>query len=133
MKRIITRFEYIMNTYLREFVRVSVEDWVSFMKSFTVPKVEKAELWKVPTTPMIVIHLNIKMADKDEKKKKKAVKKKDNAEGAPAAEESDDDHNKITYFPKLEKVENFFKNALTMIVTSTNKVSNLEDDLMPFL
>jgi hypothetical protein len=131
LKRIITRFEYIMNTYLREFVRVSVEDWVSFMKSFTVPKVEKGELWKVPTTPMIVIHLNFKMAEKDEKKKKKPIKKKDNAEGE--AEDSDDEQNKITYFPKLGKVESFFKNALSMIVTSTNKVSNLEDDLMPFL
>jgi hypothetical protein len=120
-----------MNTYLREFVRVSIEDWVSFMKSFTVPKVEKGELWKVPSTPMIVVHLNFKMTEKDEKKKKKPIKKKDNAEGE--AEDSDDDQNKITYFPKLSKVESFFKNALSMIVTSTNKVSNLEDDLMPFL
>jgi hypothetical protein len=98
-----------MNTYLREFVRVSIEDWVSFMKSFTVPKTAKGELWKVPTTPMIVIHLNFKMAEKDEKKKKKTTKKKEgNAEGGPAADESDEDQNKITYFPKLEKVEKFF-------------------------
>jgi len=58
---------------------------------------------------MIVIHLNFKMAEKDEKKKKKTIKKKDgNAEVGPAADESDDDHNKITYFPKLDKVEKFF-------------------------
>jgi hypothetical protein len=98
-----------MNTYLREFVRVSIEDWVSFMKSFTVPKIAKGELWKVPTTPMIVINLNIRKAEKDEKKKKKTTKKKEgNAEGGPAADESDDDQNRITYFPKLEKVEKFF-------------------------
>ncbi len=134
LKRIITRFEYIMNTYLREFVRVSIEDWVAFMKSFTVPITKRGELWQVPTTPMIVIHLNFKMAEKDEKKKKKTTKKKDgNAEVGPAADESDDDQNKITFFPKLDKVEKFFQNALSMIVTSTNKVSNLEDDLMPFL
>jgi hypothetical protein len=49
------------------------------------------------------------MAEKDEKKKKKTIKKKDgNAEVGPAADESDDDHNKITYFPKLDKVEKFF-------------------------
>jgi hypothetical protein len=109
LKRIITRFEYIMNTYLREFVRVSIEDWVSFMKSFTVPKTAKGELWKVPTTPMIVINLNIRKAEKDEKKKKKTTKKKEgNAEGGPAADESDEDQNRITYFPKLEKVEKFF-------------------------
>jgi hypothetical protein len=98
-----------MNTYLREFVRVSIEDWVAFMKSFTVPITKRGELWQVPTTPMIVIHLNFKMAEKDEKKKKKTTKKKDgNAEVGPAADESDDDQNKITFFPKLDKVEKFF-------------------------
>ena len=38
LKRIIARFEYILNTYLREFVRLSITDWVEFIKSFTVPK-----------------------------------------------------------------------------------------------
>jgi hypothetical protein len=38
LKRIINRFEYIMNTYLREFVRISIEDWVAFIKTFTLPK-----------------------------------------------------------------------------------------------
>ena len=28
LKRIIIRFEYILNTYLREFVKLSVDDWV---------------------------------------------------------------------------------------------------------
>jgi hypothetical protein len=120
-----------MNTYLREFVRVSIDDWVAFMKSFTHPKYDNNELWKVQTTPMIVIHLNFKMKEDDKKKKTKTIKKK---EGEPAAaEDHEDDGNQVNFFPKLEKVEAFFKNALKMIVDSTNKVSNLEDDLMPFL
>jgi hypothetical protein len=28
LKRIIARFEYILNTYLREFVKLSIDDWV---------------------------------------------------------------------------------------------------------
>jgi len=28
LKRVIIRFEYILNTYLREFVKLSVDDWV---------------------------------------------------------------------------------------------------------
>lgn len=40
LKRIIARFEYILNTYLREFVRASIEDWESFIKSFTLPNYE---------------------------------------------------------------------------------------------
>lgn len=77
---------------------------------------------------MIVIHLNFKISEKDDKKKKSKVPKK-----KEEAEESEDEGNKINFFPKLDKCESFFKNALSMIVTSTNKVSNLEDDLMPFL
>ena len=77
LKRIISRFEYILNTYLREFVRVSIEDWTAFIKSFTIPNYSIGELWKIQTTPMIIIHLNFKMADKDDKKKKKITKKKD--------------------------------------------------------
>jgi hypothetical protein len=126
LKRIIARFEYILNSYLREFVRVSVEDWTAFIKSFTVPNLERGELWKIQTTPMIVIHLNFKMAEgKDDKKKKKTVKKTE--------DESEGEGNKVNYFPKLEKCKDFYRNALKMVVTSTNKVCNLEDDLMPFL
>lgn len=130
LKHIISRFEYILNTYLREFVRVSIEDWVAFMKSFTFPKYNKGELWKISTTPMIVIHLNFQMAEKDDKKKKSKVIKKKEGEGE---KEDEEDENKINFFPKLEKCEKFFNTALSMIVASTNKVSNLEDDLMPFL
>jgi len=129
LKHIIARFEYILNTYLREFVRVSIEDWTAFMKSFTVPNYNRDELWKVQTTPMIVIHLNFKVSEKDDKKKKAKTSKKKEGE----AEESEDDGNKINFFPKLDKCESFYKNALKMIVASTNRVCNLEDDLMPFL
>jgi hypothetical protein len=47
LKRIISRFEYILNTYLREFVRLSINDWVDFIRSFTVPDYDKGQLWKV--------------------------------------------------------------------------------------
>jgi hypothetical protein len=134
LKHIIARFELIMNTYLREFVRASIDDWVAFMKAFTHPKYDKGELWKVQTTPMIIIHLNFRMKDDEKKKKAKAGKKK---EGEAPTEDSEDEGNLvlivINFFPKLSKVEAFFKNALKMIVESTNKVSNLEDDLMPFI
>jgi len=47
LKRIISRFDYILNTYLREFVKISINDYVDFVKYFTVPKEENNELWKV--------------------------------------------------------------------------------------
>ena len=70
MKRIIARFEYILNTYLREFVKLSIDEWVQFIKSFTVPNLDKGELWKIQTTPMIVVHLNFKMKEREDKNKR---------------------------------------------------------------
>ncbi len=86
---------------------------------------------------MIVIHLNFKKPEskQEDKKKKKPAKKggKDEKDAPAGVEESDDEQNRINFHPKLEKCSDFFKGALQMIVASTNKVSNLEDDLMPFL
>jgi len=71
LKRIISRFEYILNTYLREFVNLSIDDWVGFIKYFTMPDHNNDELWKVNDTPFIVISLSIKKKAKDKKDKKK--------------------------------------------------------------
>lgn len=86
---------------------------------------------------MIVIHLNFKKPEskQEDKKKKKPAKKggKDEKDAPAGAEESEDEQNRINFHPKLDKCQEFFRGALKMIVASTNKVSNLEDDLMPFL
>jgi ERCC4-related helicase len=85
---------------------------------------------------MIVVHLNFKKPEskqEDKKKKKPAKKASKDEKDAPVVEESEDEQNRINFHPKLEKCQDFFKGALQMIVASTNKVSNLEDDLMPFL
>lgn len=109
---------------------MSIDDWVEFIRSFTIPKYELGELWKVQPTPMLVIHLSFKMKDKkkDDKKKKKAKNAKQE-EGSEGEEEG----NQVQFSPSLDKCTDFLKSALTMIVNSTNKVHNLEDDLMPFL
>lgn len=70
LKRIVTRFELLLHTYLREFVKQSIDDWVGFIKSFTKPDYDKGELWKLSTSQMIVIHLSI---HKKEKRKGKWI------------------------------------------------------------
>ena len=66
---------------------------------------------------------------KDKKKDAKVDKKKKKDDELTAAAET----NKIAFSPDLEKCANFLTFSLDMITESTNKVSNLEDDLMPFL
>lgn len=107
LKRIITRFEYILNSYLREFVQLSINDWVEFVKSFTNPNLNNDELWPCNETPLIIFHLSIKKKDKkkkDKKEKKKGDKeKKDEAEEKEAEEEDPDDQNRVVYKPSIEE------------------------------
>lgn len=142
LKRIITRFEYILNTYLREFVKLSIEDWVEFIRQFTNPNLNNDELWKVNDTPCVVIHFSIKRPDKKKGKDKKAKQEeKGKADGAQANEngeeaqaaEDDVDRKKIIYKPSIEECREFFLSSMDMIIQSTNNVKSLESDLMPFL
>lgn len=105
LKRIISRFEYILNTYLRQFVELSINDWVEFLKYFTSPNLANDELWKMNDYPFIIIHLSIKKKEKKKKDKKKEKKKDEKAvEGAaeePAEDSDDDDKNRIIYKPSI--------------------------------
>lgn len=40
LKRIVMRFEFILNSFLRNFVKNSTDDWINFIRSFTIPKYE---------------------------------------------------------------------------------------------
>jgi len=59
LKRIIARFDYILNTYLREFVKISIYDYVDFIKDFTNPNLNNDELWRVNDVPYVIIHLGV--------------------------------------------------------------------------
>ena len=141
LKRIISRFEYILNTYLREFVDLSIKDWVEFIKLFTSPSLNNDELWKMNEHPFVVIHLSIKKKEKKKKdKKKKEEKKKDDKAPEGAApeekevEESDeDDKNRVIYKPSIEDCQEYVLSSMEMVIDSTNSVNGLESDLMPFL
>lgn len=135
LKRIITRFEYILNTYLREFVKLSIDDWVKFIRYFTNPNLNNDELWRVNTRPCITIHLSIKMKKGKDKGKKDKAKKEKPGEGEAAEEEAgeEDDKNRVIFKPSIQECEDFVLSAMDMIVDSTNKIYSLESDLMPFL
>jgi hypothetical protein len=125
-----------MNTYLREFVQISIDDWVEFIKYFTMPDLNNDQLWKVNETPFLVIHLSVRKKDKKKKgaDKKKTDKKNDSkAPEAAEEEEEEDDSNKVVYKPSIQQCQEFVTNSMNMIIKSTNKVYNLESNLMPFL
>lgn len=134
LKRIISRFEYILNSYLRDFVQLSIDDFVGFIQNFTDPKDENGELWKIEQEPFIVIHLSIHKKTKkgkDAKKKDKKSKEEEKEEEEQPAE--DDEKNRVIYKPSLQECKDFILNSMDMIITSTNQINDLESDLMPFL
>ena len=137
LKRIISRFDFILNTYLREFVKISIDDFVSFIKNFTIPSESEGELWRVSKEPLMTIHLSLQKKAKKKEAKKKDDKKKTAKEGEAESEQDEgaveDDKNRIIYKPSLKECSSFVVNSMDMIINSTNIVNDLESDLMPFL
>lgn len=125
LKKIVTRFELLLHTYLREFVKQSIDDWVSFIKSFTKPNYEKGELWKLTNSQMLIIHLNVH----NSKKKKKEKGKHDDSPDKYA----DIPDNSIILKPSLDECAEFLQSAFDKIISATNNVKFLEAELMPFL
>lgn len=138
LKRIILRFEFIMNSYLRNFVQQSINDWVGFIKSFTLPKYDLGELWARSPTPMLVISLSYKKPSKDKRPRRKAIdetlpEEEQEAERLARAEEDEQFMFRLEYSPTLPTCHQFLSSALDMIIKSTNQVTDLESDLMKSL
>ena len=102
LKGIIVRFEQILNTFLREFVQTSINDWVTFVKNYTLPNYDRNELWNINTEPMVTINLSIKQAKKE---KKKRSKKKEG--DAPDPADDPDEQSTIIYSPSLEQCQDY--------------------------
>ena len=74
---------------MREFSDLSISDWVVFIRSFTVPKLDQGELWDLSKEALLSVKLEIlKPVAKEDKKKRKAAKKE---EGDAEADPEEDD------------------------------------------
>jgi hypothetical protein len=126
LKKIINRFELFLHSYMRELVTLSIEDWVNFIQSFTQPNIAKGERWNVNKEPLINIHI-ITSDSKVKEKKGKKDKKKEEEKAAEG------DKIRIVFSPSLEEVHTFLMSAFDKVIESTNSISYLESELMPFL
>jgi len=138
LKRIILRFEFILNSYLRNFVKQSIEDWVGFIKSFTLPNYDAGELWARSPTPMLIISLSYKKPSKDKRPRRRPIDEtlspeEQDAERAARAKEDEEFMYRLEYHPTPKTCHQFLSSALNMIIDSTNAVNDLENDLMKSL
>ena len=121
---------------MREFSDMSIKDWVAFIKSFTVPKLDKGELWDLSKEALLTVKLEIlkPVATKDTKKKPKPVKKnEDDPDAEDGAGEEDDQGKRIRYKPNLKECEDFVLGCLEQMRKTTNEFLCLEKDLVTFL
>lgn len=132
------RFEFILNSYLRNFVKTSIDDWIGFLRSFTVPKYEAGELWQRSLTPLLIVNLSYKRPEKDKRPRRKKIDENLDPEALQAeldarAKEDEEYMTKLEYSPSLEHCHQFMQFGLQMIIDSTNAVNCLESDLMSSL
>ena len=130
LKKIILRFEFILNNFMRDFVHTSIFDWVQFVRSFTVPDYDKDELWSLSLSPLLTIRLSEVAPVKDDKDKKKKGKKGDSEHSDSSSKGAG---KRIKFKPSLSECGAFFQDCLEKIRTSTNEFLRLEKDLVTFL
>ena len=74
---------------MREFSDLSISDWVGFIRSFTVPKLDQGELWDLSKEALLSVKLEIlKPVAKEEKKKRKTKKEEGDAEADPEEDDT---------------------------------------------
>lgn len=101
------RFEFILNSYLRNFVKNSIDDWINFLRSFTVPKYDKGELWQKSVTPLLIVSLSYKRPEKDKRPRRKKIDETLDPEALQAeldarAKEDEEYMTKLEYSPSLD-------------------------------
>ena len=133
LKNIIQRFELILNNFMREFSDLSIKDWVSFIRSFTVPKTEMGELWDLSSEALLSVKLEILKPSSTKDKKKPKVAKKTDEDGEEQEPEEDDNLKRIRYKPNLKECEEFMLGCLEQMRNTTNNFLCLEKDLVTFL
>ena len=132
LKSIIMRFELILNNFMREFSDLSIQDWVSFIRSFTTPKAELGELWDLSKEALLSVKLEImKPTAKELEAAKKHKKREEGGEGDEG--KKDDGAKRIRYKPNLKECEEFMLEALEQMRKTTNDFLCLEKDLVTFL
>ena len=96
---------------MREFSDMSIKDWVAFIRSFTVPKLDKGELWDLSREALLSVKLEIlkPVSTKDTKKTRKTKK---NEEDEDENAEEDDQGKRIRYKPNLKECEDFMLGCL---------------------
>jgi dynein heavy chain, axonemal len=112
LHNVLRRLDFIVNTYVRVFSDQSLDELVDFLQSFCNNNKDSKQSDK----PLIILHLSMESSSKSKKDKKKTI-----SEG------------KIDFKPTIAKTQNLILECIDWIIDGTNKITNLECDLVPFM
>lgn len=123
----------MFNTFLRQnIVKGNIDHWCKFLKSFTLPASGEKELWKITTTPLLILNLNVNHTKKRGRQKGvtvggKAIERKEsNFQG-----EEDED---LLYFePSYNSIVSALTKVFEYLVDATNSFTILEKDIVPLV
>lgn len=102
LKKVVTKLDVLLNQFLRDYEKKSINGYVEFIQSFTMPN-------KFNTSPLISIDLKAIKSQKNEKSKAS-----------------------VGFSPELPKVQEFILDGVTKMMNEIIEINALEPDIVPF-
>lgn len=125
---VLRRMDIVMNTHIRNFSQTSIQEWVDFLRQFSEP--QDSNLWTRKPKPLLILHLHV---ERGARTKKDAKDKEKEAQKDKEAEEATAEKGTVDFKPSIEKAEKLLLGCIDWIKDSTNRIINLETDLVPFM
>lgn len=103
----------------------TISIYVKFIKSYVMPKA--GEFYRIRSSPLIILQLNVNMTAVKKKKKKSRNQKREDGQGEEEAEEI------IFYEPGLDAVEEVLLLPFEQLEHITSSFNKIEKELIPLL
>ena len=134
IRKLIHKFDLIFHHHVEEFYMYSIEDFVCFMRSFTVPIGD--QIWKISPVPLIEI--DIRYTDSDKKKEKKENVKDDKhkrkKDDKKKKEREDKEPKELLFKPDINECKTQILSLFDHLIEESKKVNILEtEDFNVFL
>ena len=129
IRKLIHRCDLIMHNHLKEFYELSINDFITFMQSFT--EIKANSIWKKTPSPLIEVSISCKGLDK----KKVRIKDKEKHKGDSKRNKIIKEKEKaLMFIPDIDSCKNDILSLFMIIIKTSQRVSILEtEDFNVFL
>jgi dynein heavy chain len=126
---VITKFELLFNTVIRQNIfEGSIQIYMDFLRKYVVPEESSRIIYKISSSPLIVLQLNVNPIKQKAKKKSKREHKE--VKEQQIEEEMEEI---IFYEPNLDTIEDTLTIPFDILHRFSMNFNKLEKDLLPLL